>query len=325
MFSDIYAVHLTRLIMVIFCNVLIQDMYFSMSGITAMHTEQQGLNLPPSLPSTPKKGTVLPRSPVKMSTQMKASISALAKSDSSKRISLEMWLKSSKIQAHSPRKTPKKIVLAAVKTPTAKRKLCDIENYPPTSDNKRIKVDNSCEKGFLSGVKCLQDCSANFVTSDKDLVKKDLFSDRSSKLSLAGPSLIRSPTVNLPNYVSNPQPRTPIAPAPACHTSAPNWLQRMSASKKDISSSPLSENNRSPCDNRKNAKPTRKGSCSSKAKVGNLFENNATLNADSSRPPVMEKGTPVRISATSKTSTPNAPTPVRNRRQSNATTPVSNS
>lgn len=128
-----------------------------------------------------------------------------------------------------------------------KRKLYRQESPTGSGDSKRQRLDddfflghihdeNSCD-GFREHPKECQDVVA------KKQKEGEAIQDYATPLKmLQNPAPFHSPTMNMPNYVLDPQPRTPLAKADYPLTpKTPNWLMQMQQKKKQSASKGDSE------------------------------------------------------------------------------------
>jgi hypothetical protein len=120
--------------------------------------------------------------------------------------------------------------------------ILDSENDPKLSPI-AVRLDSGLKsERILSAVQINFDrrsdeCRPNAVVAadDFDVVMKESSSSR--KESAAPPSVFRSPTVDLPNYVLDPQPRTPIGRWTSPRKPrTPDWLTQLRLSKQQTTS-----------------------------------------------------------------------------------------
>jgi hypothetical protein len=227
-------------------------------------------------PKTPKRSVLSP-SPVKLSPAMlhslrtlpstlsapPAAATAMPSSSSKGSFSMSRWL-----GKPSPRKlvvTPKKSAgvtsmpnsegqLKMVR-PGVKRKLCASDDssdmFGTTLKVSRLGSENDPKLSPIavrleSGLKPERILSAvqiNFDSRSEDCrpnVDDEVVGDISSssvKKDIPSPSVFRSPTVDLPNYVLDPQPRTPIGRWTSPRKQrTPDWLTQLRLNKQQTTS-----------------------------------------------------------------------------------------
>ena len=321
--------------------------------------------------TSPRKGTMLPRSPAKVSSAVRRNLVAMATATSSSSVggglvspSLAKWvsLGSSKGHRESPRKlqvTPKKCAGSTsanhgrqssdeqVMKERVKRKLCDdIVGCPVAVSGGSLissKRHKSCEENATSLASPICHCPDDRPVS-KRLKDDDRSCEPSRKASSVVPNHTRtalfpvcngspvsageasrlsnpmsspqgrftsgasfhqgrgtgyqSPTQGLPNYVLNPEPRTPVGKLPPKSTRTPTWLTKFacdkSCSAKTISPSSRSSKNGSPSSGVDDAEVTPRTS-GSRRQVARGSRRNATGNAPKSLARKLQCETPPRV------------------------------
>ena len=249
-------------------------------------------------PTTPKKGLMVPPSPVKVSSSVRNSLAALSRDSKTKMFpsvtvpkSLKGWLlekpcSSARNTLFSPVKsppfmspqkcTPHKLTIKSPlpgKSPagsvanrslvfdgkkpssSCKRKLYDdgspdaSHSRPPSSKRARVASSETIDENARSARRSPMAPNAKQVLRQTENVAshsgplKEACDMKTPQKTESGSSQesYQSPTVNLPNYVLDPQPRTPVGNTPTGSKTprTPDWLTKIRLERKgSVDSSP---------------------------------------------------------------------------------------